>query len=438
MTLKPSTVAAYAAPCVPLACIGLPIVVYLPPYYAGTLGLDLATVGFLFFLVRIIDVPLDPLAGHFIDSTRTRFGRFRPWMAGAAVVMMIGVYLTFMAQPGITPLLALVSLLTMYLGYSSMQVAHTSWGAVVSDDYHERSRIFGWWQVGNMLGLIGILAVPPAAQYFAGRSDAALGVHAMGAVILVLLPLAVAAALARVPETPPRGETAHKLGDILAIARLPLLRRLLLVDILASLAPGLSGALVLFFFEAARGYPPAQASTLLLFYFVAGMVAAPLWVRVAKRTSKHQTMALALVSYAVVQTCTVLIPANNFALAAVGMALAGIPAVAPAFLARAMLADLSDAETLRTGEARTGLFFAALVAAQKLGYALPVGASYIILQAIGFVPQLGAGNTPAAISGLVWLFVLPPAVLAVLGALVVRRWPIDADEQARVARALTA
>ncbi len=438
MTLKRATLAAYAAPCLPIAAIGLPVVVYLPPYYAGPLGLDLATVGFLFFIVRIIDVPLDPIAGHLIDRTRGRFGRFRPWLAGGLLVMMAGVYMTFMARPGISPELALAGLLTMYLGYSSLLVAHTSWGAVLSDDYHERSRIFGWWQAGNMLGLMGILAVPPLAQWLAGHSDPALGVHAMGGIILLTLPLAVLAVLARVPEPPPRGDAVHRLGDILAVARLPLLRRLLLVDILASLAPGLSGALVLFFFEAARGYPPAQASTLLLFYFLAGMFAAPVWVRIAKRTSKHQTMALALATYAVVQSATLLIPRDHFALAAIGMAFAGIPAVAPAFLARAMLADLSDAETLRSGEARTGLFFAALAAAQKLGYALPVGISYAILKLIGFVPKLGAANSPDAIAGLIWLFILPPALLALAGALVVRGWPIDAEQQARVAKALTA
>jgi glycoside/pentoside/hexuronide:cation symporter, GPH family len=47
----------------PIAALGLPLVVYLPPYYAGTLGLPLATVGFLFAFVRIVDIPLDPLLG---------------------------------------------------------------------------------------------------------------------------------------------------------------------------------------------------------------------------------------------------------------------------------------------------------------------------------------------------------------------------------------
>ena len=91
MTLKRSTLAAFAAPCLPVAAAGLPFVVYLPPYYAGPLGLSLSVVGALFLIVRLIDVPLDPLIGHAIDRTMTRFGRYKPWILVAAAMMCVGV-----------------------------------------------------------------------------------------------------------------------------------------------------------------------------------------------------------------------------------------------------------------------------------------------------------------------------------------------------------
>ena len=60
---------AWCGPCLPVATLGLPLVVYLPPHYAGTLGLPLATVGFIFALVRIIDIPIDPMLGALMDGT---------------------------------------------------------------------------------------------------------------------------------------------------------------------------------------------------------------------------------------------------------------------------------------------------------------------------------------------------------------------------------
>jgi Na+/melibiose symporter-like transporter len=438
LTIKRGTLAAYAAPCLPIAAVGLPVVVYLPPYYAATLGLDLAMVGLVFAMVRFVDVPLDPLIGHLLDRTENRFGRFRPWMVAGAAIMMVGLYLVFMAAPGISPARAFAGLVVMYVGYSACTVVHTSWGSALSDDYDQRSRVFGWWQAANLLGLFLILAVPPLALWLAGSTDPAIGVHAMGWTIILTLPLAVAWAVSVLPDRARRGGDHHRLRDIITVIKVKLLRRLLLIDLLASLAPGMAGALLLFFFTAARGYPPAQASTLLLFYFLAGMLAAPAWVVVAKRHGKHRTAILALAVYALCHAGTLFLPRDNFLLAAVGLGLAGIPAVAPAFLMRAMLGDVSDAETLASGKERTGLFFAALVVAQKLGYAIPVGVSFTVLKLIGFDAALGAANSPGSITSLSLLFVIPPVIFSLLAASLLRGWPIDAAAQAHNAAALAA
>ncbi len=442
MKLNRRTLAAFAAPCLPLTGVGLPIVVYLPPYYASTLGLDLAMTGLLFSLVRWLDLPLDLVFGHQIDRTQTRIGRFRPWLLGGGLVMMLGVALVFFAVPGITPLRALMGLLLMYGGFSAAQVAHTSWGQALSSDYHERSRIFGWWQLGNMVGLIGLLAVPVLAGLLAPRfgwtPGSALGIHGMGWVLIGLLPVALILVSLLVPDRPPLHAAPHGWGDIWSALKLPLLRRILLIDLFASLAPGFGGALLIFFFESARGVPVEQARLLLLFYFAAGLIGAPLWGWVARRTSKHQAVMWSIGSYALLHAMLVLLPASNFWLAAAGMLLAGIPAVAPPFLVRAMLADVADAETLATGKGNAGLYYAVLVGVQKLGYAIPVGIAFLVLDLVGFDAKAGTGNSPAAISGLTMLFLGPPVVAAIIAAWLARGWTITADAQAATAAALAA
>ncbi len=436
MKLSSGALAAYVAPCVPVAAIGLPVVVYLPPYYAATLGLPLGIVGMIFFLVRVVDVPLDPIFGLLVDRTHGRFGRFRPWLTAGGLVVMLGVYAMFMARPGISAAAAFAGVMITYLGYSAVVVSHTSWGATLSDDYHERSRLFGWWQTANVAGQLLILAVPPLVLGLLPGDGPAVGIHAMGWTILALIPLALALALVGVPERPRIVRPHPRLADLIAVVRLPLLRRLLLVDLLCNLSGGITGAMALFFFEAARGFAPAAASSFLLFYFGAGMLAAPLWVRLARRIGKHRTIAIAALASASVLALAPLLPERQFAVAAVFMAVAGVPAVVPAFLLRAMMADLSDAETLRSGQERTGLFYAALLAVQKLGYAIPVGLSYPVLGLIGFVPRLGPANATLAITGVVLLFVMPSVLLSLTAAWVVRNWPIDAETQARTAAAL--
>ncbi|EGO94709.1 MFS transporter, partial [Acidiphilium sp. PM] len=71
----------YAAPALPLAMLGLPLLVILPDFWAGAMRLDLATVGIVLTAVRIFDVVIDPMVGRLSDLSRSRFGRRRPFMA---------------------------------------------------------------------------------------------------------------------------------------------------------------------------------------------------------------------------------------------------------------------------------------------------------------------------------------------------------------------
>ena len=429
---------AFSGVSLPLAAAGLPFVVYLPPYYAGPLGLSLSVVGVLFLIVRLIDVPLDPILGHAMDRTNGRFGRYRPWVIGSALMMFAGIWLVFMATPGITPVRAFAGLLVMYIGYSTLQLAQTAWGSTLTLDYHERSRVFGWWQIANIIGMLLMLMVPPTVARFVEDPNHSSGIHAMGWLVLLTLPVATFAMVRLLPERTVVNSHAHKLGDMIAIFSIPLLRRIMLLDFLAAIAAGMAGALLLFFFEAARGFSPAEASLLLLIYFIAGLAAAPFWIWLSGRTSKHVALTAALAIYATFQTSLLFLPQGTFLMTAAAMALAGTPFAAASLLLRSMLADLSDAETVRTGTQKTGLFYATLIAVSKLGYAAAVGLTYPALDAIGFVAAKTTANTPDALLGLTIMFALPPGVLLAISALIASRWPINAAEQARIAAELAA
>jgi Na+/melibiose symporter-like transporter len=57
---------AYSALTLPMAALGLPITVYLPPFYAEEIGLSLATVGLVFTLARVWDLFTDPVLALFL------------------------------------------------------------------------------------------------------------------------------------------------------------------------------------------------------------------------------------------------------------------------------------------------------------------------------------------------------------------------------------
>ena len=434
--LKRRTLTAFAGPCVPIGAVGLPMIVYLPPYYAGTLGLDLAAVGLVFFLVRAIDLPLDPLLGHWMDRTRSRLGRYRPWLLAGGLTLAAGVWCVFMAEPGISAFAAFASLMLLYLGYSLTMVSQVGWGATLSDDYHQRSRLFSWWMAAQVLGMILVLLLPPLV----GGGTPAGGIHAMGWFVIILAPLTVLVMAIAVPERDRAGERPHaSLAELKALARNPLLLRILVLDVLTSVAPGITGAMFLFYFEHRLGFAAREASLLLLIYFVAGFAAAPLWIGLAKRVGKHRALAAAAISYAAFQLgLSLLPPAWGFAAAVPAMAIVGLPYIAGPSLLRAMLNDAADVDRLETGLDRNALLQALLTSTQKISYAVPVAIIYTILGWIGFDPKPGAANSDGAILGMTLLFVLAPAVLMLTAAWIASRWPLGREAHAEVQAALTA
>jgi Na+/melibiose symporter-like transporter len=436
---------AWCGPCLPVAALGLPLVVYLPPYYSGTLGLSLGTVGFLFALVRLVDIPLDPLLGALMDQTRSRYGQFRPWLVVGLFVLSLGVFLLFMEAPGVSAPKAFLNLFILYIGYSITFLAQTSWGSRLSGDYAERARIFGWWTAANVAGTILVLLVPPLVGSLAGAGDdsPARTIHAMGWYILALiLPVMVAGALL-IPEgdapPAPHGLSLRAVRRLLADRRMV---RLLALDLLLSLIPAITGALFLFFFTQVKAFTAQQASILLLFYFVSGLAAAPLWIRVATRLGKHRAVAISGAWIAAAQLFVIALPPGNLLLSAAGMSLAGIPFAAPAFLLRAMLADLNDALRLDSQEAGdpvrddTGLSFALLTATAKLGYAVPIGLLYPLLGLFGFSAAPGAVNSDTALTALAALFVGPPLLCGAVAWVLARGWPIDAAAHAAISARL--
>jgi len=440
--LKPArrsnrTLAAFAASCLPYAALGLPVYVTLPEFYASHVGVPLAAVSLIFLIVRLADIVVDPFLGMVIDRTSTKWGRYRVWMAIGAPILMLSVAMLFFVAQGASATHLAVWLVVMYLGYSISLLSQMSWASVLSPDYNERSRIYGWWQVANIVGVLAVLLIPVAAQGMGYSYVEA--VRMQGGFIVGLLPLALLITFAFTPE--PRNVTPPPHGGIgatLTLIAKPVLRRLLLSDLLLGAARGLIGVLFFYFFEQARGFEREQTSILLLVYFVAGLVGAPIWAWLATRIGKHRALAVGSVYFAVsFAAATLLAPAGNFPVAVAAIAVTGLAFGAADLLLRAMMADASDAVRLDEGADRTGLLFSILNATSKMGYAVSVGA-FAVLEWIGFDAKPGAVNDPGVILGLQWLFIAAPVVLLLVSAAVLRNYPLTPEAHAEVRAKLAA
>jgi GPH family glycoside/pentoside/hexuronide:cation symporter len=435
------TLAAFAAPCLPLAAFGLPLVITLPNFYSQTLGLDVGMVGMAFLLVRLVDIGFDPIFGTILDRTNWKWGRFKSWFAIGVPIVLAAVMALFMAKPGVGPLYLWFWLAVVYAGYSITVLSHTSWAATLSADYHQRSRVYAFWQSGNVIGMIMVLTLPVILSLLHLTHTTTQGVQAQGWFIILLLVPMVALALWRVPE-PLKVETAGveraRLSDYFNLIRRPTVIRLLLADLLMGMGPGIAGSLFFFYFERIKGFDRNTAQALLLFYFVVAIGGAPIWTRLGRRYGKAKTLIISCITYAVVQFAVVTLPAANpadklgsFLIALPFVAAAGLPYSAAPFLLRAMMADYADEERLASGANRTGLLYAILTGTVKIGTALAVS-SLIVLGLLGFDAHHPANSTAAGLMGLQVLYAVAPGVIGLLAAWTMVRYPLTEERHAEI------
>jgi GPH family glycoside/pentoside/hexuronide:cation symporter len=432
------TLAAFAGPCIPLAAFGLPLVITVPTYYSETLGVNLALVGYAFLAVRLLDVVFDPIFGTVLDRTRWSFGRFRSWLAISVPILMGSIYMLFFAREGVGFMYLFVTLLFVYGGYSIAVLSHTSWAATLSSDYNERSKVYGWWQTFNVVGMICILGLPIVlglAHLVKGPADV---IHYQGWFILALLPLMVAIAVWRVPEPPSKSVShAHdaSLGDYFRLIRRPTVVRILLADLLTGLAPGIAGILYFFFFGRVKGFTGIESISLLLIYFLAAVFGAFIWTTLAKKVGKAKALIAGCVTYAIVQFLVVTLPAGNFVAAIPYLIAAGLPFSAGPLLLRSMMADYADEERLMTGQDRTGLLYAILTGTVKIGTAM-ASVSLIVLEAIGFDAKNPDLSTPFSLQGLEALYAFAPGIIGLLAAACMIGYPLTEAKHAEILRQL--
>ncbi len=72
---------------------------YILYYYQDVIGVSAVAMGIILFAARIFDAFNDPIMGVVVAKTKTRWGKFRPWLFVGTLLNAIILYLMFSAPP---------------------------------------------------------------------------------------------------------------------------------------------------------------------------------------------------------------------------------------------------------------------------------------------------------------------------------------------------
>lgn len=423
----------------PTSALALALLIYLPPHLTRDLGVPLVVVGGSWATVRVLDVLVDPLLGLLMDRTRTRIGRYRPWLLLGAPILVAGAAMLFLAPAGIGRAYLIGWLLVLYLSLSIFMLALPAWGATLATSYNDRARIYGALAAVGIASSIGILLLPVVGGAF-HKTDA-WSVRAMGWFVIVLTPLLVGISVWRTHETvsPVVGDhEGVRISDYVALVTKPDLVRVYVAQICLTLGPGWMSSLYLFFSRDVMRFGGGSPSILLLVYIAGGLAGAPVMAHLATRIGKHRTLMVAAAAYSI-GLCTVLLPPKGMWGYAIPINLwCGFMGASFEMTIRSMLADVADEVRLEQGRERLSLVFAINSGVTKLSTAFSIGVTYPLLAAAGYVASLGAHNSPAALRGLALLFVAGPIGFVMLGAACTIGWRMTAARHAEVRAALDA
>ena len=428
----------YALPSLVTSVAALPMALFVPAFYADELGLPLAVVGAAIAASRLLDVVTDPLIGSMSDRLETRWGRRKPWMVVGTPLFLVAVWQVFVPGESASTSHLLLWTALLYLGFTMIDLPHKAWGAELSTDYDERSRVTSWREALSTAGQVGLLAFVLVLGV-RGVDGSGEQLRAIAWIILLGLPVPVAIAVISVPEGRPEvfaKERRSFLAGLRLVARNPAFGRMIGCVLLFVSGIAIQGTLHRLVLADVMG-DESSFPLMILLENLATLAAVPLWLWLSLRIGKHRALMAAALWLAALSLPLALLREGDTELLIAAIVVRGSSFASILFLANSIAADVIDVDTLASGEQRSGLYFAAWGMTIKLSLSLGVLLGTTLPAAFGYDPA-AAVTTPNVQARLMLVYGLVPAAMMAAGALFLYRFPITRERHDEVRAAIEA
>ena len=164
------------------------VVSFLMIFYTDVFGISMAAVATLMLVSRFWDAFNDPLIGSLSDRTKSRWGRYRPWLLFGAPITALVLLLCFWAHPDMDYTGKIIYMSITYgllvLGYTCVNLPYGTLCGAMTQNIDERAQINTSRSVAAMIaiGVINIITVPLVKYCGDGTLSSARGFISVAAI----------------------------------------------------------------------------------------------------------------------------------------------------------------------------------------------------------------------------------------------------------------
>lgn len=409
-------------------------------FYTDVFGITAAAAGTMFLVARLWDSFFDVFVGIISDRTKSRYGKYRPYLLWFAIPFAVMGAITFFAPDfGETAKLvyAYITYSLMMIVYSLINVPYASLLGAISSDPKERNSLSSYRMSFAFMGsFVTFMLLQPMIDFYSKTFGGSAAVHAVksgmstspigwvmgvgsiGIICIVLFLLCFSWTKERVVQIESEENVTVK-QDLKNLFHNAPWWILVATGLAALLFNAVRDSVAIYFF---RDYVRSSYKMfgtgwdMTTIYFLVGQAANLIGVMIAPSVSakygKKRTYMIAILIAGILSTGFYFIP-NDITWILAFQFIISLFAGYVLPLLWSMFADIVDHQELITGRRATGLIFSSSSMSQKLGWALGAAMSGWILAVFKYVPD-AVQQSSQTLFGEHIMISLMPAVCCVL------------------------
>jgi sugar (glycoside-pentoside-hexuronide) transporter len=362
-------------------------------FLTDVVGILPALAGTIFMIGRAWDGITDPFMGIISDRTRTRFGRRRPYFLIAAVPLGLFFFAMFNSFPLAAQWSKMAVYTTLYILYMTaitvFTVPYLGLMAELTDDYTERTSVNNYRMFFSFIfGLCAAVLPKMLIDSYDNKEQGFMIAALLVGIFIMIVPFLVFRATHERYEKAPKSERLKVFSEFKTALSNKSFRSLIIIYMASFAAINVIEGFVVYYMKYWIGREK-EMPILFVSVVLASVITLPLWSVFSKKIGKKKTLIFGTLFWSGSQFFWLFLsPASSLVTICIVGALVGVGYGCAHTLPWAMLPDVLDYDELRTGERREGIYSGIMTFLMKMGNSLAMFLIGLILQAVGYVPNV--------------------------------------------------